>query len=1425
MRRRFPRRTSALLFAITVLSCVGTTSPDAPAKKVGPAGLDITSTRPSVVISQVYGGGGNSGAPLSNDFIELFNPGAAAVSLAGWSVQYGSTTSTAAWQVTALTGSIPPGGYYLVQEAIGANNPPVASLPTPDATGAIAMAAGAARVALVNTTTAIVTNPASCPTGVASVVDLVSYGSTSCAGTLTTATLTNTTSASRNDSGCAWTGASQTDFTIGAPAPRNSATASHACGSGTTGPLDHIKLGGPTSVVLGSSIQLTATGFDASNNQLNPQPTITWSSDTPTNVDVNPTTGNASGVAIGTANITATSGSVSATVQITVIAPTNGVVISQVYGGGGNSGATFKNDFIELFNRGGAAVSVDGWSVQYMSANATGTWQVTTLSGSIPPNSYYLVQEAAGAAGTTNLPTPQTIGTIAMSQSDARVALVNTTTALTTSGQGACPTAAASVVDLVAYGTTQCPATFDAPTLSATTADLRINGGCEYSANPNADFVVGAPNPRTAATPARSCTLGPIDHITVTGATAVGVGGVTTLKATAFDNTANNNILTHTTFTWSSDSPNATVDQTGRVTGVTIGPANVSAASSGKTGTLAMSVVDPNAPATITLTSKSAIPYPAGYVDVLLSAVTNGLGSTVTPTLTWTTSDPNVATVDQQGSVLGVGAGTVTITATAPNNVSGTEHLTIEPHTATTTAIYRDHLAFGVPVGADPSDIVLSKTQYVVSYNPNRLGADWVSWNLNGSQFGPAPRCNCFSPDPDLPANVYHVTDFDYTGSGYDRGHMTTSEERTTTDQENATTYILTNVLPQLDANNAGPWEGFENFLNAQAQSGKEIYTVAGPQWGPTVHTLHGSGASPNKVQIPDFTWKVAVILNGGQGLADVHSSHDLQVLAVMMPNLSAADAATGLPGSSAANLSGLDYTPFLTSARAFEQATGLSLLAALPDSIRNIVETMDHPPTASFTGTAALNEGGTASLDGSASTDVDAGDAVVRYVWNFGDGTPAVSGTTPTVSHVFADNGNFTVTLAAYDLQGASGVATRVVAVANVAPTATFTAPTTGVEGSPFALKFTGGTDVSSVDAATLTYAFDCGAGTYGTASSAATATCTPPDNGTFAVRGKVLDKDGGSTEYTASVVVANAAPTAVLNAPATATQGTPFTLSLSNVVDPSSADVAAGLQVRFNCGTGFGAASTATSVSCPANTNTTLTVGATITDKDGGTSSYTGAVVVQQVLAGNTNSCSGNCVIPSGATLGTDLTINAGGVVVAQGTLNGNVTIGAGGKLQLAGGTASKNLDLRSGATLIAQGGTIGGNVQGAGAVSLDAGSSVVGNLQLVGATSISVAATVKGGLQITSLTGAGAICGARIQGDLQLVGGGAQSALTVGDGSECGGNTVGGNVMVTANRGTVSVVGNVITGNLQCQSNTTITSSGNTTINGKKQGQCAQ
>src|SRR5450830_1701085 len=125
------------------------------------------------------------------------------------------------------------------------------------------------------------------------------------------------------------------------------------------------------------------------------------------------------------------------------------VVISQVYGGGGNSGATIKNDFIELFNRSSAAVDISGWSVQYASATGT-SWQVTKLSGNtvLQPGQYFLVQESAGTGGSVDLPTPDASGSLALSGTTGKVALVANGNALS----GAAP-AASSFVDLLGFGT------------------------------------------------------------------------------------------------------------------------------------------------------------------------------------------------------------------------------------------------------------------------------------------------------------------------------------------------------------------------------------------------------------------------------------------------------------------------------------------------------------------------------------------------------------------------------------------------------------------------------------------------------------------------------------------------------------------------------------------------------------------------------------------------------------------------------------------------------------------------------------------------------------------------------------------------------------------------------------------------------------
>ncbi len=169
------------------------------------------------------------------------------------------------------------------------------------------------------------------------------------------------------------------------------------------------------------------------------------------------------------------------------------LVVSQIYGGGGNAGATYTHDFIELYNLGGVAVNLSGYSVQY--ASSTGTaWQVTPLSGTLLPGRYYLVQEAAGAGGTTPLPTPEAVGAIAMAAASGKVALVASTTALS----GACPVSAA-ILDFVGYGSANCSETAPTPALGNAAAALRNGDGSMDTNNNLADFTVGVPTPRNAS--------------------------------------------------------------------------------------------------------------------------------------------------------------------------------------------------------------------------------------------------------------------------------------------------------------------------------------------------------------------------------------------------------------------------------------------------------------------------------------------------------------------------------------------------------------------------------------------------------------------------------------------------------------------------------------------------------------------------------------------------------------------------------------------------------------------------------------------------------------------------------------------------------------------------------------------------------------
>jgi len=189
-------------------------------------------------------------------------------------------------------------------------------------------------------------------------------------------------------------------------------------------------------------------------------------------------------------------------------APSADLVVNEVYGGGGNSGAVLTQDFIELANRGSAPIDLSGWSVQYHSRSGTGNWQVTPLTGSLAPGAFYLVAEAKGTGGTQPLPTPDVTGTIPMGGSDGTVALVHATTAL--SCTDATCGAEASIKDLVGYGTALIregsPIPGPSSTLSAqrtAAADTDVNATDFASAEPTPKAANGSgdPDPTCPAQP------------------------------------------------------------------------------------------------------------------------------------------------------------------------------------------------------------------------------------------------------------------------------------------------------------------------------------------------------------------------------------------------------------------------------------------------------------------------------------------------------------------------------------------------------------------------------------------------------------------------------------------------------------------------------------------------------------------------------------------------------------------------------------------------------------------------------------------------------------------------------------------------------------------------------------------------------------
>lgn len=238
------------------------------------------------------------------------------------------------------------------------------------------------------------------------------------------------------------------------------------------------------------------------------------------------------------------------------------------------------------------------------------------------------------------------------------------------------------------------------------------------------------------------------------------------------------------------------------------------------------------------------------------------------------------------------------------------------------------HLSLGNPTFAGTSSTnnwLLNKPQYAVSYNCSRGRANWVSWQLNSSWLGSAPRQDDFRPDTTLPSGCYRVTTTDFTGSGFDRGHLAPSADRTNTVANNSSTFLMTNMIAQSPDNNQGVWARLEDYARSLVAGGKGLFIIAGGSGtGGTGSAGYKTTIANGRVQVPSSTWKIIVVLNSANaGLSSVTTS--TRVIAVNIPNTQ--------------GVRNADWRNYRVSVDSLESLTGYDFLSLVPTSIQSVIE------------------------------------------------------------------------------------------------------------------------------------------------------------------------------------------------------------------------------------------------------------------------------------------------------------------------------------------------------------------------------------------------------------------------------------------------------------------------------------------------------
>jgi len=242
----------------------------------------------------------------------------------------------------------------------------------------------------------------------------------------------------------------------------------------------------------------------------------------------------------------------------------------------------------------------------------------------------------------------------------------------------------------------------------------------------------------------------------------------------------------------------------------------------------------------------------------------------------------------------------------------------LSPAFSQTNDSWKVNVDLGIPTDSDPTDdYLIKRKQYVISYNKNKNVANWASWNLNKKWYGKYNRVSGFKSDNELPDNFYKVTTRDYTNTGYDRGHIVASKDRSNNTTNNKATFLMSNIYPQEPDLNQGPWKRLEDYCRSLCLSkNKELYVIA-------VGVFKTGNKLDENIAIPDSCYKIIIILRRDESLLAVNEN--TEVIAVMMPNES--------------GIKKIDWETYRTTIDRIESSTGYDFLSDVENRIQTIIE------------------------------------------------------------------------------------------------------------------------------------------------------------------------------------------------------------------------------------------------------------------------------------------------------------------------------------------------------------------------------------------------------------------------------------------------------------------------------------------------------